>query len=147
MQVFLLLAVLTIVADGTVFTAQCDTRANCTAVLQQALNRGGGVVDTVIVPYNNNSEPYQTAPLFIQRNNFKLVLEPGVVLEAMAGSFKGTNDCLITAEMVANVSVVAAGAVLRMRYANLNLQRYQCWCKHTCTETHVRIISLLHSIG
>lgn len=95
----------------SVYIASCPDRSNCTAALQHALDYGSA--DTIIIPYATDQPPYQTAPLFIRRNNFNLIVEAGVVIEAMVGSFKGTDDCLLTAEMVSNVSVNAAGATLK----------------------------------
>ena len=103
-------------AQTAAYKAVCADRSNCTAALQRALDTGSAGAGIVTVPFTpDNTDPWQVSPLFLRRSNFKLVIEPGVVIEAMEGSFKGTNDCLLTAEMVSNVSVVSTGATLKMR--------------------------------
>ena len=56
-----------------------------------------------------------TQPLFIRRSNLTLVLQPGATLQAKAGGFVGTNDCLLTIDPSENVLIRAHGATLKMQ--------------------------------
>lgn len=58
-----------------------------------------------------------TEPLRL-RSNLTLEFEPGTLVQAAAGAFKGKADCLVVAEGVQNLSIVAEGVVFRMRKAD-----------------------------
>ena len=83
---------------------------NSTRYLQAAID---SKAKRVVIP--KMSGPWETEPLFL-RSDLELVLEPGVVVEAIAGGFKDINDCLITAKAKKNIVIRGSkGSTLKMR--------------------------------
>lgn len=80
-----------------------------TDALQGAINSGAS---TVIVPYMGNE--WIVRPITLASNQ-EIVFEPGVVVTAKKGEFKGKGDCLFTALDKDNITLQGYGAVLRMR--------------------------------
>ena len=89
----------------------CADPTDCTAVLQAALD--DTTISSITIP--STGAPWQVQPLFIRRSNLLVRFETGAVLEAKAGSFEGTNDCLIEIVSAENVTLLLQGAALRMR--------------------------------
>eukprot|EP01051_Picozoa_sp_SAG22_P011551 SAG22_NODE_1122_length_5500_cov_2.968339_4_plen_313_part_00 len=59
-------------------------------------------------------------------NDTTIVLEPGVEIQALRGSFAGLEDCLIQARALSNLTIIGYGATLRMwkeDYNNHSLYR------------------------
>jgi hypothetical protein len=83
--------------------------ASATEAIQSAIDCGAA---TVTVPYTG--EPWIVEPIRL-RSDLRLVLEPGVVIEAQAGAFLDPHDSLFAAKNVLNVTIVGYGATLRMR--------------------------------
>lgn len=108
-QCLVLLCACTRHASAT--TVVCSDPTDCTADVQKALDDDA----TAAVTIPATGEPWQVTPLYIRRSNLLVTLEKGAVLEAKAGSFVGTNDCLLTVVGGTNVTIRAAGAALRMR--------------------------------
>lgn len=82
---------------------------DATECLQQAINTGA---KKVIVPYMNKEwivRPIQLA------SNQTIVFEPGVIVTSKKGAFKGVHDCLFSASLQENITLVGYGATLRMR--------------------------------
>ncbi|MGB0716924.1 MAG: right-handed parallel beta-helix repeat-containing protein [Phycisphaerae bacterium] len=89
--------------------AQSDFNAtDSTSVLQRAINSDA---DTVVVPYTGR--PWIVRPLNL-RSNLRLILEPGVVLEAKRGAYKGKYDSVLLAKNMSNISILGYGASIRM---------------------------------
>ena len=85
--------------------------ADCTAALQAALDSHAY---TVRVPALPDGRPWLVQPLCL-RSNQTLLLEPGAVVMAKAGSFHGVRDALLNAVHTVNTTVIGYGATLRMR--------------------------------
>jgi len=97
---------------------------DATAALQNAIDSGA---DTVVV--SNMGSPWIVRPIFL-RSNLKIIFENGVVVQAMRGQFKGTNDSLFTADHKANITLEGYGATLKMfreDYTNPSLYSYSQW--------------------
>ena len=93
-----------------------------TAALQAAINSGAS---NVIVPYMGSA--WIVRPIKLSSNQ-EIVFEPGVVVVAKKGEFKGKNDCLFSAIGKKNVTLRGYGATLRMwkeDYAGANYQQGQ----------------------
>jgi len=93
-----------------------------TAALQAAINSGAS---KVIVPYMGSA--WIVRPIKLVSNQ-EIVFEPGVVVVAKKGEFKGKNDCLFSAIGKKTVTLRGYGATLRMQkedYAGTNYQRGQ----------------------
>ncbi len=85
------------------------TETDATAAFQAALDSNA---DVVIV--DNPGYTYWVNPLYL-RSNQELVFKDGVVVQAMKGGFKGTNDSLFKGVDVENVIMRGEGtAVLQM---------------------------------
>ena len=84
-------------------------REDSTEALQAAFNSGAG---TLIIPYMG--EPWITRPLQLLSNQ-EIVLEPGVVILAKEGEYRGGGDSLFSAVGRSNLVVRGYGATLRMR--------------------------------
>ena len=80
-----------------------------TDALQGAINSGAS---KVIVPYMGSE--WIVRPIKLASNQ-EVVFEPGVVVAAKKGEFKGKGDCLFTALGKDNITLQGYGAVLRMR--------------------------------
>lgn len=104
------LAALVATTGGVVL--ECRDPNNCTSTVQAALDDAS--IASIVIPDANGSA-WQVEPLFLTRDDVALTLAPGAALEAAAGSYKGTNDCLLTVSTCRNVTIVARGATLRMR--------------------------------
>jgi len=82
---------------------------DATECLQRAINSGA---KKVIVPYMGRDwvvRPIQLA------SNQQIVFEPGVVVTAKKGAFKGPNDSLFSATLQENITLAGYGATLRMQ--------------------------------
>lgn len=90
-----------------------------TAALQAALDSGA---KKVIVPYMGS--PWVITPVKL-RGNQEVLLEPGVVVLARKGAFSGSNDSLLTADGVDNLTIRGYGAVLRMHKADYQRPPYK----------------------
>lgn len=82
---------------------------DATKAIQGAINSGAS---KVIIPYVGRDWIVQPIKL---ANNQEIVFEPGVVVIAKKGSFKGENDCLFSAVDKSNITLRGYNAVLRMR--------------------------------
>ena len=93
--------------------------ADATPAVQQAIDSGAR---RVVVPYMG--EPWVVRPLRL-RGGLELVLEPGVVLLAKAGEYLGTGDSMLTAVDLEDITIIAHGAVMRMRKADYTRPPYK----------------------
>jgi hypothetical protein len=59
---------------------------------------------SILVP--NVGKPWITRPLFLNRSNQHILFQAGVEILAKRGEFHGLNDCLFTAKLVENVTLV-----------------------------------------
>jgi hypothetical protein len=82
--------------------------SDATEAVQAAINSGAS---TVIVPYVGR--PWIVRPIQLVSNQ-TIVLEPGVILQAKKGEFRGKRDCLLMGERVENLTIRGYGATLRM---------------------------------
>ncbi|MBU4460908.1 MAG: right-handed parallel beta-helix repeat-containing protein [Verrucomicrobia bacterium] len=90
---------------------------NATAALQAALTSGAR---RVVV--GNCGGPWIVDPLALP-GNLEVVFEPGVVVEARRGGYRGKGDCLFSADTRTNLVLSGPGATLRMwqeDYASTN---------------------------
>jgi len=90
-----------------------------TAALQAAINSGAS---KVIVPYMGSA--WIVRPINL-RSNQEVVFEPGVVVVAKKGEFKGRNDCLFSAIGKNNITLCGYGATLGMQKADYMGSDYQ----------------------
>jgi hypothetical protein len=107
----LLLVVLSVANPALSSVVVCHDPTDCTVDIQRAFD--DATLTRVTLP--STGAPWPVAPLFIRRSHVVVHIEKGATLEAKAGSFVGTNDCLLTVRGASNVSILAAGATLRMR--------------------------------
>jgi Right handed beta helix region len=83
-------------------------REDSTEMLQAALNSGAR---TLVIPYMG--QPWVVRPLQL-RSQQEIVFEPGVVVLAKKGDFRGGGDSLFTAVGQSNLVLRGYGATLRM---------------------------------
>lgn len=111
-----------------------------TEALQAALDSGA---PKVIIPYMG--KPWITRPLTIPSNR-EIVLQPGVVVLAKRGEFRGTGDSLFRAHDASNITVRGYGATLRMHKRDYQQEPYAKaeWRMGLCFSgcTNVRIEGL-----
>ena len=88
---------------------RCHNPADCTEELQAALSNA--TLSRIMIP---SGGPWNALPLVLNRSNVVLTFEPGAILQARRGFFHGGGDVLLSVERVENVSLVGAGASLRM---------------------------------
>jgi len=93
--------------------------ADATAALQSAIDSGAA---RVVVPYTG--APWVIRPVRL-RGDLELTFEPGVVVLAKAGEFKGGGDSLFSAKDAANITVRGYGARLRMRKGDYQSDAYE----------------------
>ncbi|MDX9974416.1 MAG: right-handed parallel beta-helix repeat-containing protein [FCB group bacterium] len=85
------------------------TPEDATGAIQAAIDSGA---KTVTIPYIG--QPWIVRPLKL-RANLELVFEPGVVVLAKEGEFRGKGDSLFTAADATDITLRGYGATLRMR--------------------------------
>jgi hypothetical protein len=83
-------------------------REDSTEALQAAINSGA---KTLIVPFMG--DPWIVRPLQL-RGQQEIMLEPGVLILAKKGEFKGAGDSLFTVVGQSNLVILGYGAALRM---------------------------------
>ena len=100
------------VKAGTCKTANAAwwgfNKEDATDQLQAAINSGA---PKVIVPYMG--DPWVVRPIML-RSNLELVFEPGVMILAKRGEFKGGGDSLFSANALTDVTLRGYGAIFRM---------------------------------
>jgi hypothetical protein len=117
-------------------------RSDGTSAIQEAVDSGAA---TVVVPFM--PEPWIISrPLVIRTGRVEILLEPGAVLLAKEGAFRGGGDCLIQADGAEDFSIVGYGATLRMRKHDYMKSPYETaeW-RHAISlsgVTHARIAGL-----
>ncbi len=89
-----------------------------TQAVQNAINSGAR---TIIIPYMGKDWVVQPIKL---ASNQEVIFEPGVVVIAKKGAFKGERDCLFLADSLSNMTLRGYGATLRMRKADYKSYRY-----------------------
>lgn len=89
-----------------------------TQAIQGAINSGAR---KVIIPYVGKEWVVRSIKL---ASNQEIVFEPGVVVTAKKGAFKGKRDCLFSADDLSNITLRGYGATLRMRKADYDSYRY-----------------------
>lgn len=92
---------------------------DATDALQSAIDSGA---KTVTVPYMG--APWIVRPIKL-RSNLELIFEPGVLVLAKAGEFKGKGDSLFTATDATGIAIRGYGAVLRMRKSDYQSDAYE----------------------
>jgi len=91
---------------------------DATQCLQAAIDSGAR---TVIVPYMGHD--WIVRPITL-RSNQEIIFEPGVVVRAKKGEFKGRNDSLFSAAGASNITLRGYGATLRMRKKDYMTEEY-----------------------
>jgi len=91
---------------------------DATAAVQAAIDSGA---PEVVVPYMGMD--WIVGPLVLESDQ-KILFEPGVVVTAKEGAFRGEQDSLLTGTGVRNVTISGYGAVLRMRKADYATKSY-----------------------
>ncbi|HUU95466.1 MAG TPA: right-handed parallel beta-helix repeat-containing protein [Phycisphaerae bacterium] len=95
--------------------AQAQLRARWapdgTESIQAALDSGA---PQIVIPYVGKA--WVVRPLHL-RNGQTVTFEPGVVVVAQPGAFRGSKDCLLSGSRIRNVTLRGYGATLRMRRA------------------------------
>ena len=92
---------------------------DATDALQGAIDSGA---PTVVVPFVGAD--WVVRPIRL-RGNLELVFEPGVVVAAKSGAFKGRGDSLFSVHDAENITVRGYGATLRMRKADYQSETYE----------------------
>lgn len=122
--------------------------ADATVALQAAID---SKVPKLVV--DNVGKPWIVTPLRLVSNQ-ELVFEEGVEVQAKAGEFKGTNDCLLKADNCQNLVLRGYKAVLRMRRADYDqAELYKraewrhCLSIRSCTNVKVYGLTLAESGG
>ncbi|MCC6857978.1 MAG: right-handed parallel beta-helix repeat-containing protein, partial [Bryobacterales bacterium] len=92
---------------------------DATEALQAAIDSGA---KRVVVPFQH--APWTVRPIRLKGNQ-EIVFEPGVLVLAKRGEFKGRGDSLFTAAGVSNLTVRGYGATLRMRKKDYQSGAYE----------------------
>jgi len=93
--------------------------ADSTRFVQTAINSGAA---KVIVPYMGRD--WIITPITLAADQ-EIVLEPGVVIAAKRGAFKGSHDSLFKAQSKSNITIGGYGATLRMQKKDYMSDAYQ----------------------
>ena len=111
------------VANGTRTDANAAwwgfSSEDSTEALQSAIDSGA---KTVTVPYVG--APWIVRPIKL-RSNLELVFEPGVLVLAKKGEFKGKGDSLFSAADMTDITIRGYGAVLRMHKKDYQSSEYE----------------------
>lgn len=92
---------------------------DATPAVQQAIDSGA---PKVVIPYVG--EPWIVRPIKL-RDGLELVFEPGVLVLAKEGEFKGGGDSLFRAIDASDLTLRGYGATLRMRKADYQSDAYE----------------------
>ncbi len=124
-----------------------DTDA--TTAFKNAINSS---YDTIVID-KQASDWIITPALFWDVTNKIILFENGVVLQAKAGSFSGTSDCLLRFNGALNLKLVGYGATLKMRKADYTQPPYAAgeWRStlslNSCTNVQVFGFKIMDSGG
>jgi len=94
--------------------------ADSTTSLQAALDSDAGIV---VVP--RMQSPWILSRTLVVPSGVELLLEPGVVILAAEGAFRGAGDSLVTARGATDFSILGYGATLRMRKRDYQRPPYE----------------------
>ena len=101
-----------LVKAGKLQEARADwwgfNETDSTKCLQDAIDSG---VNKLIIP--NMGKPWIVNPIALASDQ-EIFLEPGAVIEAIKGGFKGQNDSLFSASRKKNITISGKDAILRM---------------------------------
>ena len=89
----------------------CPAGANCTAILQSAIDAGGDFT----VAGN-----FTVLPIFLRSSGQTITFAPGSSVVAQAGAFHGLGDCLFSADGVEELTIIGYGATWAMRRHDYN---------------------------
>lgn len=113
---------------------------DATAAIQGAINSGA---KTVIVPYVGRD--WVVRPIKLKSHQ-RIFFEPGVVVTAKKGEFRGEHDCLFEGLEVENITLRGYGATFRMHKKDYRTGLYtKAEWRHTLSlraASHVRVIGL-----
>lgn len=118
-----------------------------TDALQGAINSGAS---KVIVPYTGSA--WIVRPINLV-SNLELIFEPGVVVIAKKGEFKGKRDCLFETFDKNNITLTGYGATLSMRKADYMRMDYakseyrNVLSFHNCNDIKILGLTLRDSGG
>jgi len=127
---------LELVKAGKLREARADwwgfDETNSTICLQNAITSG---VNKLIIP--NMGKPWIVNPIELA-NDQEIFIEPGAVIEAIKGGFKGIGDCLFSANSKRNITIIGNDAMLRM-----HKEDYQDKAQYTPAEWRhaIRLLS------
>ncbi len=113
---------------------------DATKALQEAINSGAG---RVVV--ENVGTPWIVDKIQLESNQ-EIFFQRGVVVQAKRGAFKGGNDCLFTASLKKNVTLIGYGATFKMWKEDYHGADYQKaeW-RHTLSirsSQNVKVVGL-----
>ena len=91
---------------------------DATEAVQKAINSGA---NKVIIPYVGRD--WVVKPVHLASNQ-EIIIEPGVVVTAKRGAFRGKHDCVFLGNQVDHVTLQGYGAVLRMHKADYTKTPY-----------------------
>lgn len=120
---------------------------NATASIQAALTSGAR---RVIV--GDCGSPWIVDPIVLV-GNLEVVFEPGVVVEARRGGYKGKSDSLFSAEVCTNLVLRGQGATLRMWQEDYATPAYapaewrHCIRLRACVDVRIEGLTLARSGG
>lgn len=84
-----------------------------TAIIQEMLNLAK---TEITIPKRSNAEPYIVGPLKLKNlKDKKIIFEPGCIILAKAGQFKGENDCLLEISNCKNLKLIGFACSIEMR--------------------------------
>lgn len=121
--------------------------ADTTPALQAAIRSGAR---RVVV--ENLGKPWIVEPIHLMSDQ-EIVFEPGVVVLAKRGKFKGGNDSLFTASLKQNITLIGNGATFKMwreDYAKAPYSKAEwrhCLNISSCTKVRVHGLTLAESGG
>jgi len=115
-------------------------RNDSTNALQSAINSGA---QKVLVPYMGSD--WLVRPITLAGNQ-EVVFDPGIVITAKKGEFRGKYDSLFSARDVNNITLRGYGATLRMRKADYQSSKYvKSEWRHALTilsSSNVKVLGL-----
>ena len=101
-------------------TASCTDPTDCTNDLQRAIIAAHHPVGSgaLLVPLLPGGKPWIVRPILLNVSDIMITFAPGVEILAMRDQFHGKHDCLFSASLVRNVTLLGYGATWRMHKAD-----------------------------
>jgi hypothetical protein len=127
-----LVGALLLAVAGASQVVTCPAGANCTAILQSAIDAGG---DMIV------SGAFSVLPIALRRSDQTITFAAGSSVVALPGAFHDTSSCLFSMDAQENVTILGYGASWAMHRSDYNNSAEYAHSEHR------HALSIISSVG